>query len=254
MSRNAALIKEAQKLLAGAEYLVALTGAGVSTRSGIPDFRSAQSGLWQMVDPMEVASICGFRQRPQNFYNWMRPNAQLIMEAKPNAAHLSLAQLEAQGPLKCVITQNIDMLHSKAGSKNLLEVHGHLREATCLQCYAIYDGEPILTEFVATGDVPHCDRCGGVLKPNVILFGELLPVSVLNKAKWHARACDVMLVAGSSLEVAPAGDLPLLAKRSGARLIVVNLCQTHMDDLADVVIHADVVDILPQLAAPFLGQ
>jgi len=247
------LIREAQKLLARAENLVALTGAGISTPSGIPDFRSARSGLWQMVDPMEVASIYGFRQRPENFYNWMRPNAKQIVEAEPNAAHFALAQLEAHGPLKCVITQNIDMLHTKAGTRNLLEVHGHLRQATCLQCYTIYDAEPILAEYIATGGVPHCERCGGVLKPNVILYGELLPVNVLNKAKWHARSCDLMLVAGSSLEVAPAGDLPLLAKRSGARLILVNLSSTHMDETADVVIHADVVDILPQLAAAFTG-
>ena len=117
MTETEELTREAQKLLARAEHCVALTGAGISTPSGIPDFRSARSGLWQMVDPMEVASIYGFRQRPESFYNWMRPNAKQMLEAKPNEAHMALAQLEAHGPLKCVITQNIDMLHTKAGTR-----------------------------------------------------------------------------------------------------------------------------------------
>jgi NAD-dependent deacetylase len=144
------------------------------------------------------------------------------------------------------------MLHARAGSRNVYEVHGHLRQATCLQCLAIHDAKPILMEFVASGEVPHCPLCGGVLKPNVILLGELLPLQVLNQAKHHIRSCDLLLVAGSSLEMAPASDLPMLAKGIGARLIIVNLSETYLDDLADVVIHADVADVLPRFIPPFL--
>ncbi|MCI0578435.1 MAG: NAD-dependent deacylase [Chloroflexi bacterium] len=246
------LIKRAQALLLRSSHAVALTGAGISTPSGIPDFRSANSGLWNQADPLEVASIYAFRRRPQDFYDWIHPLAKLTLEAQPNAAHLALAQLERHGPLRAVVTQNIDMLHTRAGSRNIYEAHGHLREVTCLRCYNVYQAGPYLSEFIDTGHVPHCEQCGGVLKPNVILFGEQLPVQVLNEAKKHSRACDVMLVAGSSLEVAPVGDLPFLAAEAGAHLIIVNYEPTHIDHLAEVVIHADVVQVLPQLAAPFL--
>lgn len=230
-------------------YIVALTGAGISTPSGIPDFRSADSGLWEQVDPMAVASIYAFRQRPQAFYDWIYPLAQQILRAQPNAAHEALAQMEAKGPLKSVITQNIDLLHARAGSNALYEVHGHMREVTCLACHKLYSGESVLREFLDTGVAPSCPSCGDVLKPNVILFGELLPVDVLNQAQQQAQRCDLMIVAGSSLEVMPAGDLPVVAKKTGARLIFVNLSETHLDYLADVVIRADVVDVLPRLAA-----
>jgi NAD-dependent deacetylase len=230
-------------------YIVALTGAGISTPSGIPDFRSADSGLWEQVDPMAVASIYAFRQRPQAFYDWIYPLAQQILRAQPNAAHEALAQMEAKGPLKSVITQNIDLLHARAGSNALYEIHGHMREVTCLACHKLYSGESVLREFLDTGVAPSCPSCGDVLKPNVILFGELLPVDVLNQAQQQAQRCDLMIVAGSSLEVMPAGDLPVVAKKTGARLIFVNLSETHLDYLADVVIRADVVDVLPRLAA-----
>jgi NAD-dependent deacetylase len=246
------LIDQAIALLKQSKYAVSLTGAGMSTPSGIPDFRSSDSGLWGMVDPMEVASIYAFRKRPDSFYNWVRPFAQLILQAEPNAAHQAMAQLQEYGPLKCVVTQNVDMLHTRAGSRNVYEVHGHFRQATCLQCLSVHDARPILMEFIANGEVPHCVRCGGVLKPNVILYGELLPVKVLNEAKHHIRSCDLLLIAGSSLEVAPANDLPLLAKGVGAHLIIVNLSETYLDELADVVIHADVVDVLPRFIPPFL--
>lgn len=246
------LIDQAIEILRQSRHAVTLTGAGLSTPSGIPDFRSRDSGLWEKHDPMEVASFTGFKQNPQAFYHWIRPLLDTIMAAQPNVAHQALAQLEAFGPLKAIITQNIDTLHSKAGSKTVHEIHGHLREVTCLRCYGIFNTDVVLSDYLASGEVPHCPSCNGILKLNAILFGELLPVSVLNQSRKHAQQCDVMLAAGSSLEVAPAGDLPLLAKQSGARLIIVTLSETHLDYLADVVIHADVVDVLPQLAAPFL--
>lgn len=252
MATTDSLIAQAIEILRQSSHTVALTGAGISTPSGIPEFRSRESGLWAQHDPMEVASVTSFKQNPSNFYQWLRPLLDTILIAQPNAAHHALAQLEKRGPLKSIITQNIDMLHGKAGSQTVHEVHGHLREATCLRCYTIYPADDFLHDYLATNAVPRCTACGGVLKPNVILFGELLPIKVLNRARLQTRMCDALLVIGSSLEVAPAGDLPLLAKQSGARLIIVTLSETHMDALADVVIHADVVDVLPQLAAPFM--
>jgi NAD-dependent deacetylase len=252
VANTGSLIDQAIELLTSSQHAVALTGAGISTRSGIPDFRSRDSGLWEKYDPMEVATISAFKRKPQDFYDWLRPILDSILTAQPNPAHLALTQLEKFGPLKAVVTQNIDLLHDKAGSKIVHEVHGSMREATCLRCYEIYNADIVLSELKVDSVVPRCPSCDGVLKPNVILFGELLPVSILNQSRRQSRMCDLMIVVGSSLEVAPAGDLPLLAKQSGAKLIIVTLSETHLDYLADVVIHDDVVDVLPQLAAPFL--
>jgi NAD-dependent deacetylase len=247
------LLDRAISLLAGASSIVALTGAGISTPSGVPDFRSPGSGLWERADPLEVASIYSFRRQPQRFYDWIRPLAVLTLQAQPNPAHEALATLEAAGRLRSIVTQNIDGLHQAAGSRRVIEVHGHLRQATCIQCYQRLPARPIIERFVADGEVPRCGECGGVVKPDVILFGEQLPVQALHDAQQEAKRCDVLLVAGSSLEVAPVGDLPLLARDAGARLIFVNLEPTHLDSLADVVLHADVAEVLPRLAAALLS-
>jgi NAD-dependent deacetylase len=246
-----AKLNQARELLAQSKNALALTGAGISTPSGIPDFRSPGSGLWEKADPFQVASIYGFSRRPQDFYDWIHPLAKLTLDAKPNAAHLALAQLEQSGPLQGIITQNIDMLHTRAGSCNVYEVHGHMREMTCMRCYHVFDSTEFMTTFLETQAVPHCTHCDGILKPNVILFGEQLPVRILEQAKKQARQCDLMIVAGSSLEVAPVSDLPMQAVSNGARLIIINFEETYADRYADVAIHGDVVDILPQLAAVF---
>jgi NAD-dependent deacetylase len=235
-------------LLRHSRHAIALTGAGVSTHSGIPDFRSPGSGIWEQVDPLEVASIFAFRRRPEAFFNWFRPLARLLQEAQPNPAHQALAQLEAAGILKAIITQNIDGLHQKAGSRCVCEVHGHVRQATCIRCYRVFPTEQFVETFLANGSVPRCPECDNVLKPNVILFGEQLPATAMQAAQRHVYQCDVMLVAGSSLEVAPVSELPHLAQRRGARVILVNLQPTHMDAQADAAFRADVVDILPQIA------
>jgi NAD-dependent deacetylase len=240
------LIACAAGLLRQASYTVAMTGAGVSTPSGIPDFRSPESGLWAQVNSMAVASIFAFRLRPQDFYDWIRPVAQRMVEAQPNPAHQALARLEAAGLLKSVITQNIDGLHQKAGSQRVHEVHGHIREATCVRCYRVVPADSLIEEFLDHGEVPRCS-CGGVMKPNAILFGEQLPLQVVTAARQDVRACDLALVAGSSLEVVPAADLPLIALGNGARLIIVNHQPTHLDERADVVIHADVAEVLPRI-------
>lgn len=246
------LIRKAIDLLRQSQHATALTGAGISTPSGIPDFRSPGSGAWENVDPMEVASIYAFRHQPEAFYHWLRPLTDLLRTAQPNAAHVALAQLETHGPLQSVITQNIDALHTKAGSRTVHEVHGHLRQATCLQCKYQYDARPFLQAFADFGELPRCPDCAGVLKPDVILFGEMLPAREMRAAQREAAVCDLMLVAGSSLEVAPVADLPMLTRQSGASLIIVNFTETYADQWADVVIHADVAEILPKLAEPFL--
>jgi NAD-dependent deacetylase len=241
------LIDRAADLLCHARHAVALTGAGVSTHSGIPDFRTPGSGMWEQVDQMEVASVFAFRRKPEAFFNWIRPMVRLLIEAQPNPAHLAVAQLEAAGILKAVITQNIDGLHQRAGSCHVLEVHGHLRECTCVRCYRVFLTEQFIETFLSEGGTLHCPSCGNVLKPNVILYGEQLPALAMQAAQRETRQCDVMLIAGSSLEVAPVSELPRFAQHHGARLVLVNLQPTYLDEQADVTICGDVVNVLPQI-------
>lgn len=245
-------LEQAATLIQQAKNIVALTGAGISTPSGIPDFRSPTSGVWDTTDPMTVASISAFRQNPQHFYNWIRPLAQLLLEAQPNPAHYALVDLERMGKLRAVITQNIDDLHGKAGSKTVYELHGHLREVTCMQCYEVQEATEIVDKFIKDGDIPR-HHCGGVLKPNVILFGEQLPFREVLAAELALRNADLVLIAGSSLEVAPASDLPLLALEQGAKVIVVNYQPTYLDSQADVVIRADVAEALPRIVTLAAG-
>lgn len=233
-------------LIRAANHIVALTGAGISTPSGIPDFRSPGSGLWKHINPMDVASSIAFRQHPEKFYEWVRPLARKILGANPNAAHIALARLEAVGKLKAIITQNIDGLHQAAGSNRVLEVHGHVREFTCVRCYTVQKIDSLLEEFLAEGVIPTC-ACGGILKPNVILFGEQLPVQVLLDAVHVTEKADLLIVAGSSLEVAPIADLPHDAHQRGAKLVIINEQATYLDDKADVVLHADLAEVLPQI-------
>lgn len=242
------LISQAARLLRRSRYAIALTGAGISTASGIPDFRSPGTGLWEKVNPMRVASIHAFRRHPETFYDWIRPLAKRLFEAEPNPGHRALAKMETEGYLKAIITQNIDNLHQEAGSSEVLEVHGHLRSATCMDCYRVRCAPKLIAEFLATGEIPRCPHCGGVMKPNVVLFGEQLPIEVVNEAMAHVRSADLMLVAGSSLEVIPVSQLPIRVHRNSGRLIVVNLTPTFADDVADVVIHGDVSEILPKIA------
>lgn len=241
-------IRRAAEIFLASRHAVAFSGAGISTPSGIPDFRSPGSGLWTFFDPMEVASIWSFRSRPEAFYEWIRPLMQKFRQAEPNPAHLALAHLERLGLLHAIITQNVDELHQRAGSSRVLELHGHMREATCLRCYEVQPATESLMRTIEEGQVPRCD-CGGVLKPNVVLFGEMLPMNVLAEAEREARACDVMLVAGSYLEVFPAAELPRLAQQNGAKVIIVNQQETFLDPQADVVIHEDVALVLPRIAA-----
>ena len=246
-------IRDAAHSVIEAKRVISLTGAGISTPSGIPDFRSPRSGLWEQADPMVVASIWGFRANPQAFYEWIHPLAGRILAAQPNPAHTALAELEAMGKMRAVITQNIDGLHQRAGSKRVLELHGHLREAVCLRCGQVVSTQGLWQDFVRYRRIPRCPSCAGILKPAAVLFGELLPHEVFLEAQNESQSCEVMIVAGSSLEVAPASELPLLAHRAGARIILINYQPTPFDRLADVVIHTDVAVALPSLVEQVRG-
>lgn len=235
------VLREAAELLDASQYVVALTGAGISTPSGIPDFRSESSGLWRQVEPLEVASLWGFHDQPERFYRWFRPLLHKMAAARPNGAHKALAQLEAAGRLAAIVTQNIDSLHQAAGSRQVVELHGHTRTVTCLACRETYEAAAILEDVLRDILPPPCPACGGLLKPDVVLFGEPLSYELLSRAQHEALRADVLLVIGSSLEVMPAADLPLLAKRRGAKLVLINRTATALDDQMDVIVRADVV-------------
>ncbi|NOH01000.1 MAG: NAD-dependent deacylase [Chloroflexi bacterium] len=240
-------IEFAADLFRNSKHTVILSGAGLSTPSGIPDFRSTGTGLWSRDEPLEVASLGTFRTHPEKFFAWFRPLAGQIYYAQPNPAHHSLAELERRGYIKAVITQNIDTLHQKAGSKIVIEMHGSMQTLTCSQCYHQVQAEPYLTPFVASGEIPLCPKCGQILKPDVILFGEQLPQAAWSKAQKEARQCDLMLVVGSSLEVLPVAGLPMQALDRGAHLIIINNTPTYLNVRADVTILEDVAMILPAI-------
>lgn len=242
------LWQRAARWLAEAQQAVALTGAGLSTPSGIPDFRSHDTGLWENYDPMEIATFHAFRHHPDRFFSWIRPLARRMFNAQPNAAHEALARLEQADYLKYVVTQNIDGLQQRAGTKRIIELHGNIRSGVCIGCYQTYRSEHFAAHLIEEGTVPLCPQCGSVVKPNVILFGEALPVQALMEAKRVVAQCDLLLIVGSSLEVAPASDLPMLARSHQARLIIINQGLTYMDDFCDLLIHADVAQALPAIA------
>jgi len=244
---NVAAIEDAAELFRHAKQIVVLTGAGISSPSGIPDFRSEGSGLWSRDEPMEVASLTAFRTSPERFFNWFRPLAGQIFNARPNAAHQALAKLELAGIKITVVTQNIDGLHQKAGSAQVVEMHGSLRTLSCTQCFKQVGSEPYLGSYIEDGKIPQCLNCNGILKPDVILFGEQLPQSAWLEAQRVTRQCDLMLVAGSSLEVLPVAGLPMQALDRGAHLIIINNTPTYVNVRADVIIMDDVASIIPQI-------
>ncbi len=232
-------------MLQKAHYAVAFTGAGVSTESGIPDFRSPGSGLWEQHNPMEVASIGGFRSNPARFYQFWRWRFAKLVDAQPNITHTVLAKLEALGHLKCVITQNIDDLHRRAGSKRVLEVHGNFTRALCVGCKKTYTLQEIFAE-VERQHIPLCEDCNSLLKPDVVLFGELLTPD-FDRALEEIERCDLLLVLGTSLEVYPVAALVPQAKRHGAQIAIVNRDKTPLDSIADLVIQSELQPVMLQL-------
>lgn len=211
------LYQKVARLMQEQKECVVLTGAGVSAESGIPTFR-AKGGLWEKYDPAVYASIDVFRQDPSKYWTIRGDFIRHYDEYRPNPAHFALAELEKMGIVRCVITQNIDGLHKKAGSQNVVEIHGSLREIYCLKCRRQY-----IAPQVPPGTPPYCESCGGVLKPNTVLFGESLPEEALRKAQEEAAWCRVMLVVGTSANVFPAAALPDLARRNGAAIVEVNI-------------------------------
>jgi NAD-dependent protein deacetylase/lipoamidase len=205
---------------------VVLTGAGVSTESGIPDFRS-ETGIWADVDPFEVASIQAFRRDPERVWSFYRERIHLLLKAQPNAAHAAIATLEGLGLVQAVVTQNIDLLHSRAGSRDVVEVHGSIRSAQCLGCLWSEPADALLAQLEAA-PAPSCPQCGEVLKPGVVLFGELLPAAAMERATHLARSARLVLVVGSSLEVWPVAGLPLEARA----FAIVNRGPTALDEHA----------------------
>jgi NAD-dependent deacetylase len=245
-------IRCAADIIRGSKKAVVLTGAGISTSSGIADFRSANSGLWEKFDPFEVASLSSFRYNPTQFYEWMRSLAIGIHQAQPNPAHYGLAQLERAGYIQTVITQNIDALHHRAGSHNILEIHGSLRTLSCTRCYRQVNSQGYLEAYLERGEIPYCSECGSILKPDMVLMGEQLPVKTWLKAQEACKNCDLMIVAGSSLEVLPVAGLPMRALENGAHLILLNYSTTYLDVRADVVLHEDIAEVIPRIVAEVL--
>jgi NAD-dependent deacetylase len=241
-------VLQAAEFIRAAKYAVAFTGAGISTPSGIPDFRSANTGLWMKNDPLEVASLTAFRRRPEVFFNWLRPLARDILQAEPNPAHTGLVRLENGGWLKAIVTQNIDGLHQKAGARNVIEVHGSMTRLECPACRQEYPAVDFADTFVSDGVIPRCGNCGNILKPSITLFEEMLPQKAWDQAEWACRRADLVLVVGSSLEVTPAAYLPMYALDNDARLIINNLTRTPLDSRADVLLPWDAAEVIPAIA------
>ena len=227
-----------EKIRSLAEYLkkpgrnFAFTGAGVSTESGIPDFRSRGTGLWDRIDPMKAASLSALRRDPAEFYKFFMDIWASFTSAKPNAAHNVLARLEEEGLLAGVITQNIDGLHRAAGSQKVWEVHGHMRTCRCLACSELHPFAALLNQYLSGTNPPRCSECGGVLRPDVVLFEDTMGEEFFN-AYQVLSGCQLLLVVGSSLQVYPAASLPELAKR----LVIINREPTPWDSRAELVIN-----------------
>jgi NAD-dependent deacetylase len=243
-ARDVATLAE---LVRSAGSVVALTGAGISVPSGIPDFRTPGTGLWEHVDPMEASHIDAWRRDPERFWTFYGQRFQTLGDKLPNGAHAALVELESRGLLDAVITQNIDMLHRKAGTRELVEVHGSIASSSCPGCGSSYALAEVVRRLVG-GGMPACD-CGRPLKPDVVLFGEYLPEAALARASELAAAADLLLCVGSSLEVYPVAQLPQVTLRGGGAVAIVTQGPTPWDDRAAVKLDGDVEDDLRALVA-----
>jgi len=242
------LAEELAALVREAHGVVALTGAGVSVPSGIPDFRTPETGMWANVDPMEVAHIDVFERDPARFWSYYRPRFAALGDKRPNRAHEALAELERRGLLTGVITQNVDRLHRAAGSRNVVEVHGSIETSSCRACAAAYDIDQVDSLFDADG-VALCAACGGAVKPDVVLFGELLPEEAMRRAQELAAEAELMLCVGSSLVVHPVAALPELTLAAGGRLAIVTKSATPYDGDAALKLDGEVDEELDALLA-----
>ncbi len=240
---------ELAELIRESRHTVALTGAGISVPSGIPDFRSPGTGIWENVNPFEVASIDAFHRDTERFWEFYRPRFEMLGDKRPNPAHEALAELEDRGLLSTVITQNIDRLHRAAGTRDLIEVHGSIATSSCTSCSATWSLEQVEELFDLEDGVATCSACIGKVKPDVVLFGEMLPVEAIERARALAASADLMLCIGSSLEVFPAAGLPELTLATGGRIAVVTQGPTPYDREAAVKLEGDVAEELPAVVA-----
>jgi NAD-dependent deacetylase len=238
---------ELAELIRRRQPCMVLTGAGVSTESGIPDFRSPQ-GLWAQFDPLEYGSISAFRSDPVRVWSFYAPRFGVLTEAEPNAGHRALAQLEQAGFVRSVITQNIDLLHERAGSREVVEVHGSIRTSTCPACGARYELRQVL-ELLEGMAAPVCPDCGAILKPDVVFFGELLPEEAIDRAFELAREAALLLVVGSALEVQPVAGLPFETLGAGGDVAIVNRGPTAFDGRATLRVDGAAGEVLAAVAA-----
>ncbi|MFW9891640.1 MAG: NAD-dependent deacetylase [Candidatus Thorarchaeota archaeon] len=239
-------LERARQLVVRSSKITALTGAGISVDSGIPDFRS-EGGLWERYDPHEYATIESFMRNPIKFWTMGRELAETILQAKPNSAHIGLSKLESDKKLLGVITLNIDNLHQAAGNQRIVELHGNYLRAHCIECNKEFVGEAVHKRVVSGEIPPKCDACNGVLKSEAILFGEPLPEKAMEEAINLCRKTDLMMVIGTSLTIYPAAFLPQLAKNAGAKIILINLEGINRDNVADIVIRGRATEIIPKL-------
>ena len=240
-------VQKLAEMIADNPYNIFFTGAGISTESGIPDYRSPKSGLWERMDADKLIEIDGFLMNPKQFYQVFSGDLFApFTHAEPNIAHKFISKLEQQKASKAVITQNIDGLHRKAGSENVMELHGTMNTASCVACRAEYDTNAVFDKFMMDGATPEC-ACGGVIKPDIIFFGESLPQEVLAESLELAAGCTLMIVVGSSLAVMPANLLPKYAKDHGAELVIINQTETPLDYIADIVINISIGEVFTEL-------
>ena len=250
---NQRKIEQIAEILLQHPFCVALTGAGLSTQSGLPDFRSPGKGLWTQLEKMPdsasaVMTLQGFKINPEAFYSRFRLFLERILSAKPNPAHIALAELESSGYIQAIITMNGDMLHQKAGSQRVIEMHGTIDRAVCISCYQPDDGMVHWQQYLENGVIPQCRHCGGIMKPDVILTGEQLPVKMVMEAKKLLRESNLILAVGTSFSGGPVMNWIEKACEGGKKIVIINLTPTILDTVAEVVIRADVTEVLPALA------
>ncbi|MFO7783116.1 MAG: SIR2 family NAD-dependent protein deacylase [Thermodesulfobacteriota bacterium] len=243
-------IQKGATLIAKAGSIMAFTGAGLSTESGIPDFRSP-GGIWERYDPSEFEyhRIVSSDRAREAYWKMSTEFYGTMKNARPNPAHLALKSLEDMGKLSVIVTQNIDNLHQKAGNSpgKIIEVHGTAFRVSCLNCGKSYERDVIEARLAAGDVIPACDHCAGILKPATISFGQAMPQEALEAGFRHAEECELCLVLGSSLVVYPAASIPARAVQKGARLLIINRDPTHLDAQADIVIHESVGEVLPRI-------
>ncbi len=247
------LIKQIAKEIRKSNKTILFSGAGISTPSGIPDFRSPSSGLWSKSDPMKVASLTAFKNDPKIFFDWLHPLIVKSRNASPNPAHRIIAELQRSNIIQTIITQNIDGLHQKAGAKEVLELHGNLSGMRCNDCEIEYKEPHFFNRFEEFREIPVCPACGSVLKPNIILYEETLPQSLWDQAVSASLNADIFIAAGSSLEVFPASSLPVMAHEHGAILCINNFSPTSCDQLTKYVFHMNVVEFFQELREVYNG-